>query len=213
MNASTAAVDAARDDREIIQGLRERDRQTTLEVLDRYDSSMVRLAMSYGHLRGAAEQLVNETWSEIYTKIRDFDGSTPLKPWLFRQVARRAAADAPSERGVAARGGPAVDPRRFYGRQTRWPGHWREKEGVPVPWTELAPHVDDDAKSAYIQSALERLPPVARQVVILRDADGWSAADVRAALDVSEEDQRELLANARSVIRADLERRLTEAKP
>jgi DNA-directed RNA polymerase specialized sigma24 family protein len=211
MNASTAAVDAARDDREMIEGLRQRDRQTTLAVLDRYDSSMVRLAMSYGHVRAAAEQIVTETWSEIYTKLRDFDGSTPLKPWLFRHVARRAAADAPAG-VVTTREPPAVDPRRFYGRQTRWPGHWREREGVlPVPWSELAPHVDDDAKAAYIQSALERLPSVVRQVAILRDAEGWSAEDVRLALDVAEDDQRDLLARARRAIRADLELRLKDA--
>jgi RNA polymerase sigma-70 factor, ECF subfamily len=211
MNAPTAAVDVERDDTEIVEGLRQRDRQTTLAVLDRYDSSMVRLAMSYGHVRAAAEQLVTETWSEIYTKIRQFDGSMPLKPWLFREVARRAAADAPPGGGVTAREAPAVDPSRFYGRQTRWPGHWREKDGVlPVPWSEVAPDVDDAAKAAYIQAALERLPPNIRQVVILRDADGWNAEDVRLALGVSEDDQRELLARARSALRADVELRLKE---
>ena len=173
---------------------------------------MVRLAMSYGHPRSVAEQLVADAWSEIFDDVRDFDGSTPLRPWLFRRVLRRAVAGSDGA-GGAAGDEPPVDPRRFYGPQTRWPGHWRETaDAMPVPWTALTPLADEE-KAAFVQSAIERLPARMRQVVVLRDVDGWSADDVRLATDVPETEQASLLARARSAIRADLERRARGVAP
>jgi DNA-directed RNA polymerase specialized sigma24 family protein len=210
-NASTAAA-AAIDEAELVEGLRQRERHATLAVLDMYDTSMVRLAMSYGHLRTAAEQLVNETWSEIYDAVREFDGTVPLKPWLFRQVAERSAADAKGNEDAAVPARPAMDPRRFYGSQTRWPGHWREQEDfLPRRWSELAPSLSDDDRAAYLQSAIALVRGKARQVVLLRDEEGWTPEEVQLTLDLADDEQEELLARARGTICVELERRLKEA--
>jgi RNA polymerase sigma-70 factor (ECF subfamily) len=48
-------------------------------------------------------------------------------------------------------------------------------------------------------------------VITLRDVEGWSSADVREALDLSEGNQRVLLHRARSKVRARLEEYLNEA--
>ncbi|MEZ5165014.1 MAG: sigma-70 region 4 domain-containing protein [Acidimicrobiales bacterium] len=56
-----------------------------------------------------------------------------------------------------------------------------------------------------IRDAIEALPPAQREVVTLRDVEGWSAADVCAALDISAVNQRVLLHRGRMAIRMMLE--------
>jgi RNA polymerase sigma-70 factor (ECF subfamily) len=53
--------------------------------------------------------------------------------------------------------------------------------------------------------AVDDLPARQREVIVLRDIEGWSAEEVCDALDVSEVNQRVLLHRARSKVRAALE--------
>src|SRR5262249_57052767 len=56
-----------------------------------------------------------------------------------------------------------------------------------------------------ILEAIKELPPQQREVVTLRDVEGWSSKDVCNALEISESNQRVLLHRARSKVRAALE--------
>jgi len=57
---------------------------------------------------------------------------------------------------------------------------------------------------------LDQLPPTQREVIRLRDVEGFSSGEVRALLELSETNQRVLLHRARSKVRAALERYLSE---
>ena len=59
-----------------------------------------------------------------------------------------------------------------------------------------------------ILEAIEKLAPAQREVITLRDVEGWSSEDVRNALEISETNQRVLLHRARSKVRGAIERYL-----
>ena len=61
-----------------------------------------------------------------------------------------------------------------------------------------------------IDAAIEQLPPTQREVIRLRDVEGFSSGEVRVLLELSETNQRVLLHRARSKVRAALERYLAE---
>ncbi len=61
-----------------------------------------------------------------------------------------------------------------------------------------------------IGDAIEGLPPSQRAVITLRDVQGWSAEEVRNALELSETNERVLLHRARAKVRAALEEYLME---
>jgi RNA polymerase sigma-70 factor (ECF subfamily) len=61
-----------------------------------------------------------------------------------------------------------------------------------------------------IERAIERLPPSQRAVITLRDVEGWTADEVRNALELSETNQRVLLHRARAKVRGALEQYLSE---
>src|SRR4029077_20817685 len=96
---------------------------------------------------------------------------------------------------------PAVERSRFAGA-----GHW----AVPPPaWPEerlLAAET-----RSVIARAIEDLPSTQRAVISLRDIEGWSADEVRNALDLSETNQRVLLHRARAKVRAALDSYLEQA--
>jgi len=64
---------------------------------------------------------------------------------------------------------------------------------------------------AVVSEAIQALPLAQREVISLRDIEGWTAADVCNALGLSETNQRVLLHRARSKVRAAVEPYLSQA--
>jgi RNA polymerase sigma-70 factor (ECF subfamily) len=99
---------------------------------------------------------------------------------------------------------PAVDPDRFSGPPGR--GAWSDP---PAHWSELPEAaVESSATFALILQTVRRLPEQQRWVVMLRDVEDWSSADVCDHLGITEGNQRVLLHRGRSVLRAVLEDQL-----
>src|SRR2546430_561947 len=134
-------------------------------------------------------------------------GRNPARRRDRRPVAplRRAGARplAPAEPADA----PAVDPSRFLDQQhARWPGHWASP---PARWDELPEeHLTGRETLDALKNAIEALPPVQRQVIVLRDIEGWEGHEVCELLNLTEANQRVLLHRARSKVRHALEDRI-----
>src|SRR5438270_413341 len=76
---------------------------------------------------------------------------------------------------------PAADPFRFLDEQhEKWPGHWA---APPARWDELPEECLTGRETLETaQRAISSLPTVQRQVIVLRDIEGWEAEDVCALL-------------------------------
>ena len=117
-----------------------------------------------------------------------------------RYVSFAAAFDPADEHGE-----PAVDPERFIRKEGAvLHGHWSQP---PTSWganpeTELLNQEVLD----LIEDVITRLPPNQKEVITLRDIEGWSAREVCNVLEISETNQRVLLHRARSAVRAALDR-------
>jgi len=98
----------------------------------------------------------------------------------------------------------AVDPERFLPTGA-WGAPPRPVDGIPEDVLLSA-----EAR-AVVLAAIAELPLQQRQVITLRDVEGWSSVEVREALELSEGNQRVLLHRARSKVRARLESYLNEA--
>jgi RNA polymerase sigma-70 factor (ECF subfamily) len=56
-----------------------------------------------------------------------------------------------------------------------------------------------------IEMAIDMLPEAQREVILLRDVDGWTPMEVSEVLEITDGNQRVLLHRARSKVRAALE--------
>jgi MFS transporter, DHA2 family, multidrug resistance protein len=83
------------------------------------------------------------------------------------------------------------------------PGHWATP---PVAWEAIGARVDDPQVLEQAGAAIAEMPEDLRQVIVLRDVEGRTPDDVRDALGLAAEDEREMLHQARGLVRAHLER-------
>jgi RNA polymerase sigma-70 factor, ECF subfamily len=188
-------------DARLLAGLRAGDEAAFVELVRRYSPALLRLAQVYVPSRAVAEEVVQETWLGVVRGIDRFEGRSTVKTWLFRIAANRARTRGAREPRTLPLGdwdeGPSVDPDRFLpADHPKWPRHWAIEPAQIVETAETIAHVRD---------AIDRLPPMQRAVITLRDVQGWDGAEVCDALELSEGNQRVLLHRARSSVRAQLE--------
>jgi RNA polymerase sigma-70 factor, ECF subfamily len=197
-------------DARLVDGLRRKDESAFADLMRMYGAAMLRVAQMYVSSRAVAEEVVAEAWLAVLNGIDRFEGRSSLKTWLFRIVANTA-----KTRGVReARTIPlsalgddlsesAVDVDRFFGPDARFPGHW---SAPPQSWAGAPEErLIADETLGVIERAIEQLPPLQSAVITMRDIEGFSADEVRNALDISETNQRVLLHRARSKVRRALE--------
>ncbi len=210
---------ASEDDRRLVEALRDGDERAFIELLERYHAALVRLATIYVADRAVAEEVAQETWLGVLRGIDRFEARASLKTWIFRILLncartrrRREARNIPFSAfwdPAADPSEPAVEPERFLpADHPEWPHHWDE---FPASWSGLEDRLVAQETYAYIRQVIEDLPPHQREVITLRDIEGWTAEEVCSALGISEANQRVLLHRARSRVRRALERYLSEA--
>jgi RNA polymerase sigma-70 factor, ECF subfamily len=200
------------EDHELVQRLRDGDESAFVELIDRYGASMLRVAQMYVRDRGTAEEVVQETWLAVLNGIDRFEERSSLKTWLFRILTNRAKTRGQRDgrmvpfsalAGASDEPDPSVDPDRFFGPDSSHPGAWA---APPVAWPQEK--LLESETLGVIEMAIDKLPEAQRDVILLRDVDGWTPMEVSDALGITDGNQRVLLHRARSRVRAALERYL-----
>ena len=169
----------------------------------------MRVAMGYVRDRSTAEDVVQETWLTCLRSLDRFEGRSSLKTWIFgialnvartrrRKDARVLPFASLFRRDDSDSSAPTVDPRRFGSE-----GKWRTP---PDDWSNVPEsHVLSRETLDRVRSAIDRLPPRQREVIILRDVAGFDAQAVSAVLAITPENQRVRLHRARAAVRKVLE--------
>ncbi|HJV28964.1 MAG TPA: sigma-70 family RNA polymerase sigma factor [Gaiellaceae bacterium] len=205
----------AADERALVQALRRGDEAAFEELVRMYHASLLRVARLYVSSRSVAEEVVQETWVGVLNGIGRFEGRSSLKTWIFRILTNTAKTRGIREgRSVPFSSlqdeelsGPTVDPERFFPPDhSVAPGAWATP---PVPLPEQVLLADETLR--VVGTAIEALPPAQRAVITLHDVEGWSADEIRNALELTETNRRVLLHRARAKVRRALEEYAAEA--
>src|SRR4051794_26065117 len=177
-------------DARLVEQARAGDDEAFAVLVVRYERKLIRVLARLVHDEELARDLAQETFWKVYTRLDRFDTSRRFGPWLFRvgvnlglDLLRRhdgppaASIDRPSADGRCAFDLPDPDPR---------------------PQQELAQEV---------RFVLDRIPVPYRTILVLRDLEDFSSAEVAAIVGRREATVRWRLAKAREMFRQHWERR------
>ena len=201
------------DDRVLLAALRARDEAAFSWLLDRYDAPLRHMARTFVATDADTEEVVQETWVGVIRGIDRFEGRSSLKTWIFQILLNQSRTRGVREKRTVPFASLApgdveseatqlgFDPDRFHRHTEPHPGHWTTP---PDRW-----RPDEQAEQAdllaTIRAAIDRLPDVQRQVITLRDVDGWSSEEVCNVLGLTTTNQRVILHRARAKVRAALD--------
>ena len=200
-------------EQELVASLRRRDESAFSKLVTAHHSSLLRVARMYAGSEAVAEEVVQETWLGVLKGIDRFEGRCTVKTWIFQILVNRAKTRGEREGRMipfsamfdanSDAGEPAVDPRQFNENDPEWPGGWvaQPRDWGKTPEQSLLSR----EFRALLQAAIDTLPPSQKEVITLRDVQGWTSEEVCNILGVSETNQRVLLHRARSKVRQALD--------
>jgi RNA polymerase sigma-70 factor (ECF subfamily) len=177
-------------DARLVERAREGDDQAFAALVVRYERKLIRVLARLVHDEELARDLAQETFWKVYNRLDRFDTARRFGPWLFRvgvnlglDLLRRH--EAPPASSIDARG-----------REGR--AAFDLPDPDPRTQTDLAQEV---------RFIIEKIPVSYRTILVLRDLEGFSSAEVAAIVGRREATVRWRLAKAREMFRDHWERR------
>ncbi|MDR3633157.1 MAG: sigma-70 family RNA polymerase sigma factor [Isosphaeraceae bacterium] len=177
-------------DARLVERARGGDDAAFAALVTRYERKLIRVLARLVRDEELARDLAQETFWKVYNRLDRFDTARRFGPWLFRVgvnlgldwLRRREAPAAASIDGNLGEGRRALD--------------------LPDPDPRLQAEVAQE-----VQFILERVPVAYRTILVLRDLEGFSSAEVAAIVGRREATVRWRLAKAREMFREHWERR------
>ena len=206
---ATTPTGLSAEDEALLVRLRAGHEDAFVELVDRYHAQMVRLALSFVSSHSVAEEVAQEAWLGVLKGLDHFEGRSSLKTWIFRILTNTAKTRGQRESRIvpfASLGGTdgdgedaEFDLERFHPPGDALAGHWMSPPGE---W-ETSPEdlMLSGEVRAQIEGAMAKLGPSQREVMRLRDIEGWSSEEVCNVLELTETNQRVLLHRARTKVR------------
>lgn len=163
---------------EILDGCRQNQRASQQRLYGHFYNYAMTVARRYMGNLEQAEEVANDAFFKVFTKIHLFLGGQPFKPWLRRVIVNtaidrlRANLNMPPEMELQA---------------------WHD------PGTLTG--IEEDLTREQIWAMLDRLPPGYRAVFNLAVVDGFSHEEIAVTLNISVGSSKSNLSRARQHLR------------
>ncbi len=177
-----------------LDSLREGDRAEFARLVETYSGVIFRLAYKMLENNQDAEDVLQETFLKAYRAIKNFDGRSSLSTWLYRIAANESLMI------LRRRKRPIYSIDETVDDSDELPEPQQIVDWCCLPEAEL---LSGEAR-AYLDEAVEILPPSLRVVFILRDLQGLSTIETGEILNLSETAVKTRLSRARLRLREHL---------
>jgi RNA polymerase sigma-70 factor (ECF subfamily) len=199
------------DDAVLVAALRAGDEAAFGWLVDQHDGPLRRLARTFVATQTAADEVVQEMWLAVIEGIDRFEQRSSLRTWITRILMNKARTRGVRDRRSVPFSSTFPADRFLPPDHPEWPGHWATP---PPSWDELPPEcLEAQETLGRVRAAIDELPPLHRQVITLRDIDGWPPDEICTVLDLTPANQRVVLHRARARVRSALESYLTGTAP
>lgn len=166
------------DDRPLAERARAGDHRAYAELVRRYQDRVFRFLLRMIDVRDEAMDLTQDTFMKAYQALPGWRPEAQFRTWLFR-IARNAA----------------LDSLRRSRRVAFVPLDEDTERADQAPTAEE--WLDARRRHVHLERALRALPPDHREILLLREVEGLSYADMACVLAINEGTVKSRLARAR----------------
>jgi RNA polymerase sigma-70 factor (ECF subfamily) len=174
-----------------LKALRAGDRSEFARLVEAYSGVIYRLGLRMLNDPEDAEDVLQETFIKAFRHLGGFDGRSSLSTWLYRIATNEALMM------IRRRKHPTVSIDEPVETDTQM-----EEPKQIVDWCCL-PEIElmSSEAQAYMDKAIEQLPPTLRAVFLLRDIEALSTEETSRVLELSEAAVKTRLSRARMRLR------------
>jgi RNA polymerase sigma-70 factor (ECF subfamily) len=190
-----ASALAGESDDELVAKAQQNNDEAFAELVRRTSASSLRLAMSILRDRQEAEDEVQNSYFNAWRHVSQFQRESKFSTWMSRIVANHCLMRLRKTRGLHflylddASGDDAARPIEL-------------KDQGATPEGDLG----SQELSAVLQKEIQRLPPLLQRVLVLRDVNELSTAEVASILGISASAVKSRLMRARLELRTRLQK-------
>jgi RNA polymerase sigma-70 factor (ECF subfamily) len=192
-------------EKDFLERLKAGENEAFDNLINEYSTHLYALLLRLTDNSEEARDLTQETFLRVVQSIENFRGESSLKTWLFRIAINQARNRRRWSIGRFVNQTFSLDARR--GGEDENTQNWHEilrDEKQITPEEEVLRR----EQTAQINKALQQIPPVFREAVILRDIENLSYEEIAAALETNVGTVKSRISRGREVLRKKLKRSL-----
>jgi RNA polymerase sigma-70 factor, ECF subfamily len=182
------------EDQELIRRILKGERKLFHELILPYERAVYLTAFAVLHNEADAEEAAQETMIKAFTRLEQLSATEKFKPWLLQIAVNEARLKRRSRRNHIYE--PLESDRE------------REDGFMPrdfADWREIPPETLERAEIRQIVNrALQELPPIYKEILILRDIEDLNVQESAQMLGISEQVVKVRLHRARLMMREKL---------
>lgn len=179
----------------LIEQIREGSIEAFEELVSRYESTVYNLALRLTRNQEDAEEVLQDVFLTIFTKVKGFEGKSAFSSWLYRVIVNSSFMKLRKRRSSLV---VPIDDQDDNGRNKL------ENEGSPEE--PLDDQLQNRMLRKVLSGAIDKLPDQYRAVFVLRDVEGLSNTEVGKVLDITVPAVKSRLHRARLMLRRKLHR-------
>jgi RNA polymerase sigma-70 factor (ECF subfamily) len=195
LSPEQTAEGAESDDLRLVESLREGSEWAYEELLTRFQQPVYTLALRLLNNQSEACDVVQEVFLKVFRNVGNFRGQSTLKTWIYRITVNEAH-----------------NARRWFFRHRRREVDLDANPNEMRDWKEIIP---DNSRSPFdvafdrerhvmIEAALEKINPIFRESVVLRDITDLSYEEIAGILGVSLGTVKSRILRGREALRQEL---------
>jgi RNA polymerase sigma-70 factor (ECF subfamily) len=181
------------EDYELVQAINAGRADRFEELINRYEQKIYNFSLRMCNDVQDAEDMVQETFLNVFKYLKSFRYETKLKNWIYRIAASAC---------IKRRRKSKFAPEKELSLDEFMPG---EGEGVPreIPdWANVPlDRLLDEELASIVKAGIDSLPDKYRMILMLRDIEGFSTAEAAQILDLTESNVKVRLHRARLYLR------------
>jgi RNA polymerase sigma-70 factor, ECF subfamily len=188
-------------ERDLIQGLRDRQDWAYRELIDRWSERLYRLAYRFLQRREEAQEIVQEVLLKVMENVETFAGGSSLYTWLYRITVNQALMRIRSGKGRVHVSWDEILPKYEDGIRIGAAAQWAKLPDDLLAQKEL---------EEFVGHCVEQLPEDERAAYVLKDLEGRSESEVCEILEITKPAMKNRVHRARLFLKGKIEERYVD---